>query len=99
MESKPLLDVVTVRDDSDDGSLDHAHVAPSRAIRRRTKCVAFACVTLLLSAFVFLMAHDAVRSESLGRTNSVAWFKTMLSGAPSTDVEAGGDGNASTAQG
>ena len=99
MESKPLLDVVTVRDDSDDGSIDHAHVAPSRAIRRRTKCVAFACVTLLLSAFVFLMAHDAVRSESLGRTNSVAWFKTMLSGAPSTDVEAGGDGNASTAQG
>jgi len=84
-ESRPLLDVVVHDDETDDGrSVESLPVIP-----RRTKVATVGAVTLLVAALLFLLAHDAVRSESLGRQAGARWLqhKFDVSDGDQTDSE------------
>jgi len=84
-ESRPLLDVVVHDDETDDG----ASVESLSLIPRRTKVATIGAVTLLVAALLFLLAHDAVRSESLGRQAGVRWRRQRfdVSNGEQTDIE------------
>ena len=84
-ESRPLLDVVVHDDETDDG----ASVESLSLIPRRTKVATIGAVTLLVAALLFLLAHDAVRSESLGRQAGVRWTRQRfdVSNGEQTDIE------------
>jgi hypothetical protein len=84
-ESRPLLDVVVHDDKTDDGrSVESLPLIP-----RRTKVATVGAVTLLVAALLFLLAHDAVRSESLGRQAGARWLqhKFDVSDGDQTDSE------------
>ena len=80
-----MLDVVVHDDETDDG----ASVESLSLIPRRTKVATIGAVTLLVAALLFLLAHDAVRSESLGRQAGVRWRRQRfdVSNGEPTDIE------------